>query len=107
VSKIQTKYSRTKSSELVDFIAHSRQTELMMDNSSLTLKQLDRELALLRKLAQNLDPFAPIGKKEIRELKKAGIEAGLDPFAITNQLLKKLEDGLELRMELEKREQLH
>lgn len=74
------------------------------------IKKLDRRLALLKELAQEIDPFRPLEPSDKQKLKKAGINHFDDPFSLTNQLLKKLEDGLEERLTLEQQSskgQLH
>jgi hypothetical protein len=60
--------------------------------------KLQTQIKKLRQLAESLDPFAPLEKKHLKMLKELGIAHEGDPFALTNQLLKRLEDALEQQM---------
>ncbi len=58
----------------------------------------DDKVEQLKKLSLELDPFAEISKEQKLELALFGITDLSDPFAITNQILKILEENLNYRL---------
>ncbi len=77
---------------------------LMGEQLETPTPELKKKAAVLKKLCQELDPYAPLGARQKKKLASLGVNNLDDPFQITNQLLLLLEDALE---ELEARQARH
>lgn len=52
-------------------------------------------IARLRRICQEIDPFASLTKEQLEELEELGIPYGGDPFELTNRLILEVESALE------------
>jgi hypothetical protein len=66
-----------------------------MNFSKLTDKDLEKNITRLKFLCDNLDPYSPIEGHFKKELSFFEITKFRDPYDLTNQLLKLMEDSLE------------
>ncbi len=65
------------------------------------LTLLEERILKLKALADTLDPYqGKISPSELKALKEFELDQIKDPFALTNQLLKTMEDALERRQAL-------
>jgi hypothetical protein len=58
------------------------------------IKKLKQEISLLEQLCADIDPYQTLSPAQINDLAQAGIPGTLDPYALTNHLILKLEDAL-------------
>ncbi len=59
------------------------------------LGKLQGRIEVLRSLCQEIDPYAPLNSEVREQLEELGIDAGEDPFALTNRLILMMENALE------------
>ena len=66
------------------------------DYGQMELQDLEKQIEFLHTLCQELDPYAPLEEKTKESLKKLKIDPdNKDPFALTNQLIVRMENALE------------
>lgn len=66
----------------------------------LSLEELTTRADYLKQLCLNLDPYAPLDKKQKETLLNLGVKDIDDPFRVTNELIMQMENTLE---EIQKR----
>ncbi len=62
---------------------------------SISIAELEKTVGDLTKLCQEINPFMPLSENERESLKKLSINPEAGPYAITNELILRLENSIE------------
>lgn len=70
---------------------------ILLESGIDDLISLEQKILKLKDVADQIDPYAPLTLSMQLSLKELSIEITSDPFRLTNQILKTMEDALETR----------
>lgn len=70
---------------------------ILLESGIDDLISLEQKILKLKDVADQIDPYSPLTLSMQLSLKELSIEITSDPFRLTNQILKTMEDALETR----------